>query len=246
MEEIKKRLKRWLSSLKGARRQSSYLSAGIALLVGGVLCLEGRSLLRSREPAVEDPRYLVAKRELSAGHPISFLDFTIEHREALGEVPEGAYTDQDWTLLQGQHLRLALSRGDVLQQTSLAAPLAKRLAGQIPRGYRAYSLEVANPMALAPGDYVDILFSPQDRRELPITLVEGALVLQAEREKGSEGITVAVAPSQLQLLEKARQSGKLTLALRNPSEVVPPTKRVRQSRRSVRKKSRIEVWSEGE
>ena len=95
---------------------------------------------------------------------------------------------------------------------------------------------------------MDIHLKPHEVNELPLTLVEGALVLQVAKLKGILDCVVAVLQHEIQIMEKAQQRGTLTITLRNPDEFPSDEAKSRRKRifKKRQRKTKIEIWSEGE
>ncbi len=240
-----------MEKLIGLLRRAPKLTAIVPIVVGLVICLEVRSGIgrRRREERIEDPRYLVARRELPAGQPVTAIDFTFASKAALGEAPPGALTDQELHLLHGATTRAPLRAGECLTRAavrSIAAP--ETLSKKVPRGMRAYSIDPGGTLELSAGDHVDVLLSPHDEKDAPFVLVEGALILKPATDGE---VVVAVSSAQIQILEKARRQGKLTVALRNPMDDSPGRpesngSRGQRRRRPAGNHRSIEIFSEGE
>jgi Flp pilus assembly protein CpaB len=221
------------------------LGAAIAVISGAAACWQARYLMTAEAPRISDPRYLFLVRDLPKGQPIQFADLTPGYfRGTPGELPRGAVTDQDLEWVKGAVLRQAVVSGQCLTFAMLelragTGPIGKR----IPRGMRAYELEVDRGVRVQAADSIDILSVPS-RGEAPTTLVEGAVVLAADRAGGGLAVTVALEPDEVAWVEKAAQTGKLKIALRNPDDEKPP--RRPQARRGRRRNlpQRVEVWSE--
>jgi len=226
---------------------------GLTLVIGGVVglvvCLEARSIFTSQLQGIRDPRYLVARRELSAGQAVHSLDFTFSPQQ---NVPKGALSDQDLPLLRGSTLNRALKEGEILCIDALRLPFDNALLGtSIPRGLRAYPIHPSNSLSVRQGDRVDVQLQPESRSEMPFALLEGPLVLQVDPDadgNGSEEVVLALSSDDIQLLEKARQRGKLTIALRNPRDDAPaPGRHTRHHLwHSALPRPQIEILSEGE
>lgn len=213
----------------------------IAIVVGIATYYEVRSW-RGRENAIDAPRYLTAKRGLSTQSPIGVTDFSAGFFDPAVAPPE-AYTDQDWHFIEGRKLRRPLGKGDFLLETDLE-PRRESLVHKIPKGFRAYSVSFEGASRVQSGDLVDVLTtsgeaaagsrSQSDFQAIGEPVISGVKVLVAPRAPSFETVLL-LTPRQIQLLEMQRQSGKLTLALRNPEELPEATK---PSRRNQRPKNR--------
>jgi len=190
------------------------------------------------------PAYLVAERDLPEGHPLGVKDMDIFAGDPRREtVPQDAYSDQKLHWVLGRRLLRPLKAGEWIREGELDGRRAKGLSRRVPSGHRAYSLQVDSRLPVAPGDRVDLVFRSENPGDVPVTLLEGVLVLQADLETG--GMIVAVRPGELPLMEKAQQSGKLTVALRNDSEEMTQG-RGNASLGRRQPKARVQLWTEGE
>lgn len=229
--------------LKGKKLGFSFAAA---LFVAVFLCLEAHSYLKIRQAKLTDPRYLVASRDLGLGNQIYFSDLTlVVGRSISGKIPAGALTDQDLSLLSGSRLSRDLRSGEVLTASHLEARVNRRLAFGVPSGSRAFALtEIVAPEVKA-GDRVDVYFTSQVPEMVAALLLENVPVLRYVFEDSR--LVVAVSPSDIGLLEKARRNGSLSVALRNPEEKAPAGKTFRQLWPNHKKKSSgVEVWEESE
>ena len=141
----------------------------------------------------------------------------------------------------GRRLLRDLKAGEWVFSSDLEKMKGNTLSQQVPAGFRAYSLEVDSRLPIAAGDKIDLIYRSDISTELPVTLLEAVQILMADLEQ--ERLVVAIRPSDLPLLEKARQTGKLSIALRNDMEGPTRGKRASLSRKRAK---RIEVWTEGE
>ena len=194
------------------------LSTLVPLIVGVIICIEVRAYF-SAKSSIEEPRYLVARRNVPAEQPITSIHFTLVTQSASSDpIPKDALTDQDLYLVKGGFTNTALRTGQPLTLSMVNLPSSPEALGKlVPRGMRAYTLRETDTFDVRPGDRVDIHLNPSDERAYPVTLAEGIAVL---RTTPSE-LIVAVTSSQIQLLEKGRRKGRLTIVLRNPQETVP-------------------------
>lgn len=229
-----------------ARLGKAPLGAGtiVPLIVGAVVLWEVHALLGAKERRIDEPRYLVARRPLPAGQPVTGLDFALTPAPRDAASAREAVTDQDLHLVQGAVTAAPLAAGDVLTFSALdLARAPDRLGAVVPRGLRAYALRDVDALEIDGGDRVDLVLSPHDARENAMTLVEGVTVLRARK---GEGLIVALSAADIQVLEKARHKGKLTVALRNPMDAPPAGAASGRALLRPRKRgNRIEILSEG-
>ncbi len=203
--------KKWLRPY--LKRQWIF-SAVVSIAVGIIAAMESCSR-SSNHDSLFSPRFLVVRRFLQKGHNLSLIDLGVQRVPNSKSVPLGALTDQDLHWAKGATLRRGLEKGSLITIDDIHLPA--RLTGlgkAIPRGMRAYSI-VENPaLSLVEGDRVDILSIPKNPQQQPRLVVEGARVVQPRTDQRST--LVAVAVQDVANLEKANQTGKLRIVLRNP------------------------------
>ncbi len=178
---------------------------------------------------------------------MQFSDYFLRGAGQLpGDVPHGAVTDQDLIFLKGATLRADAKHDHWVTFSELELRGdAARIGARIPHGMRAYELRLDESLKVQPTDSVDVLAVPRMRGESPVILVEGATVLASEGAEDGSRVTLALEPSEVALVEKAAQTGKLKLSLRNPDDENPPNRSHagRSSRRRI-PAERVEIWSE--
>jgi pilus assembly protein CpaB len=144
--------------------------------------------------------------------------------------------------LEGRVTRIALLRGEPVQEARLALPGATGgLSAMVAQGKRAMTVRVNDVVGVAgfalPGNFVDILVSTQEERrpagerELSISkLVLERILVLAVAQEASQGdtrpkvvnaVTLEVTPSQAEQLDLARSVGQLSLVLRNQVDQAP-------------------------
>jgi len=214
--------------------------ASVVAVAGGFFFWLGHAA-KAPDRSVETPRYLVAERGLPAGHPLGVKDMDLK---IVGEetVPAGAYTDKKLHWVLGRRLLTDVSAGDWIREETLEGE-GHSLSRRVPDGFRAYSLIVESRLPVAAGDRVDIVFRSDTAGEIPVTLMEGAEILDADLDQ--EKLVLAVRPNEVPLLEKARQSGKLTVALHGSREGMTRGKRNTHFQKRKAKRQ-VQLWSEGE
>jgi len=192
----------------GGRVSRGHVVMIVAGLVGVVLSF---AVLRERDG---DTRVLVAAHEIRAGELVSPSDFRSEpvtmRAAVLGTV-----------LRAGERSRLA---GRVAAHTIMAGELVSRStlrSRAAPNGRRAMSIPIDPARAvagrLAPGDRVDVLFAGQRAVSIIVADAE-VLAVDARGEAGIGAsstpfsVTIAVTPSQSQLVAAAIADGNISLA----------------------------------
>lgn len=155
-------------------------------------------------------------------------------------LPPGTYPEL--SVLDGRVTRVALARGEPVQDARLAQPGATGgLSALVAHGKRAMTVRVNDVVGVAgfalPGNFVDILVSTQDERrapgerELAISklVLERILVLAVAQEAGQgdtrpkvvNAVTLEVTPAEAEQLDLARSVGQLSLVLRNQVDLAP-------------------------
>ena len=236
--------------LRLLKTQPLALTLALGGLVGLVVSAEAGSHWLERPHPMSEPRYLVARRALTAGEPIDFLDFALWYARDVGPIPRGALTDQDLDLLKSAVLESDLAEGAVLTAAKVSGPGGRVLsATAIPKGKLAYSFSAYDALMARGGDHIDILLEPESRSSAS-TLVEDALVLEAlpptddGETPSSRGLVVALGREEIELLENARHRGRLKIVLRNPQDSAQGLSS-RHQLPEARTKRAVEILSEG-
>lgn len=215
----------------------SLLSIGIALLAAlAAVLLAARWSARS---AVDMRHIAVAAAEIQ---PVTLLRPNMLQLMPwpTSSLPPGTYTEL--SVLDGRVTRVALARGEPVQDARLAQPGATGgLSALVAHGKRAMTVRVNDVVGVAgfalPGNFVDILVSTQDERRAPgereMTIsklvLERILVLAVAQEAGQgdtrpkvvNAVTLEVTPAEAEQLDLARSVGQLSLVLRNQVDLAP-------------------------
>lgn len=188
-------------------------------------------------PVEENRRYLTATRALTAGGRVRVEDFEIARQ---AQAPADGVTDQQVDWLRGMIYARDLAPGEILTLSAMKGGPA--LSQVIPPGHRAYAIHPENPWLAKAGDHIDILVRPSDGSRPPLVLVEQVGVLQRRGEGGQGELVVALRQREVELLEKAQQQGKLSIALlgKEDSRRSRPPGPARKSSRT-RRSSSVEV-----
>lgn len=182
---------------------------------------------------IRSPQFLAAAKALPAGAAVNFDDF------ALHTGPPPAFADRfvdDQSLDRLAHTRYkqGLTKGDLLKWEDLESSRPER---QIPAGHRAYVILPENPWLAHAGDRIDILVRPHHSGDEPLVLAENVLVLE-RMGRGTKGeVIVALRQRDLELLEKAKQQGKLSIAVLGKTDFA--ANRSNSSRRHRRPSRRV-------
>ncbi len=219
------------------------LLLGVGVVSSLAVVWELRTLYRPTQS--EGPRYLVMRRSLPVGSSIGLADVTTRSVAQSGARPaEETLTDQDLEVLKGATLKEALSHGDYVTWNNIEPGVAvSGLGVRVPPGKRAFVLPLNAKLRVRRGDRVDVICTPREDREFPRVLVEGALVIDMAKTGSSVDVVLALSQTDIETVEKGRQTGTLNLALRNPSEETPKSRKRYPTARTAPNK-RVEIWSE--
>jgi Flp pilus assembly protein CpaB len=228
------------------RRPYRFATLGIAFLLAGAFWWELREAARRRNVSIGAPRWLVVKRDIAPGRLIDLGDLGFELASDAHRNDTSLLTDQDLSRLKNMRSRGPLKKGQTLKRADLVSSAG--LSPDVPRGRRAYLFQFEDPVPARSGEWVDIYFNPADSGQNSWVLLEAIKVLKANAEGE---VVLALTVDEIQEMEKGKQKGKLTLALRNPDEPNPLveglTKTSRFKKRPViGRPRRIDIQSESE
>lgn len=158
-------------------------------------------------------------------------------------VPQGTFnTKED---IVGKVARFQQYSGEILRKERFAEHLeGSTLAAMISKNMRAISVRVDDVVGVAgfllPGNKVDVLATKKSGKSKSVTtdtILKNIKVLAVDQTASTEknepvivrAVTLEMSPSQAETLVKARDEGKIQLALRNPLElekvIVEPIKK---------------------
>jgi pilus assembly protein CpaB len=193
-----------------------------------------------REVEVAHTFIVVAAKNLPTGSRVTEKDVQLAAWPSRNPVP-GAFSTTKDVLDRG--LISALLENEPLTESKLA-PIGSGagLPPSIPPGMRAMSVKVDEVVGVAgfvaPGTRVDVVVTlrgqgqGQGEETMTRTVVSNVLVLTAgtrlDQQQAKDGqsqpssvVTFAVTPTDAERIALASSEGKITLALRNPLDVVP-------------------------
>ncbi|MBN1653755.1 MAG: Flp pilus assembly protein CpaB [Deltaproteobacteria bacterium] len=180
---------------------------------------------------------------LMATQDIRFGDILDKNMLGVRNLPQ-AYLEQrhirssDLESVLGTKMSMSVKANECVLWSDLATMQKERrdLSGMITTGMRALSIQTSTDSLLGgllrPGDFVDIVFSPDSRvsgsSHSTLTLLQNILVMAVGSDTGgkkqgfsySRNLTLSVTPKQAQLVIQAKTEGKLDVALRNPEDIV--------------------------
>jgi pilus assembly protein CpaB len=217
------------------------LIIGLVLALGtGVLLLGYLRSLRPSGIAAQTRPVLVAKHDIAARAPLASDQFTVEQRIA-SQVDSDAISEPN--ALAGSFALVSIPAGSVVTSSKIALMSAATLPAKLPIGMRAASIAIDNVKGIAglvaPGDRVDVIAVPaRAGNETPrgYAILRGVLVLAMGSDvqattaappgivstpaSSLSTVTLALTPSQVDLLAGADMNTTLRLALRNPKEPI--------------------------
>jgi pilus assembly protein CpaB len=213
----------------------------IATLIAGIASLGVYAAVKSipvREVEVAHTFVAVAAHNLPTGSRITEKDVKVVAWPAGNPVP-GAFSELKPVVDRG--LVAAVAENEPFTETKLA-PVGSGagLPPSIPPGMRAMSVKVDEVIGVAgfvvPGTRVDLVVtlrgSGQTEESMSRTVASNVLVLAAgtrfDQEQAKDGkpqpstvVTLAVSPGDAERVALASSEGKISLALRNPLDVMP-------------------------
>ncbi len=179
---------------------------------------------------------LVARRDLKGGHRVTLQDLSL--------VPESnwhversadALTDADLEFV-GRRLIADISGGTLFTRSLFKPPESKATWGaKVPKGFRAYALCVETVLPVQAKDRVDLVHS---EKRSAAQVAEDLLVLGVRPCEGGREVILAARPKDVELVEKARQTGKLTIVIRNPAD------KKRNRHRKKTNPAKVIIWNE--
>jgi pilus assembly protein CpaB len=221
------------------RRSTNLLILIFAVILGGVAAFLARSWLQSHsthETAQKTVQVLVANDTLGFGTPISAKDVRQVDWPAQSS-PDGAFANFAELTKNGRRITLSpFVRDEPIIASKVSAPDQRAsLSTVIEKGKRAVTVAVDDVRGVAgfifPGDFVDVALTRTDNSAGPQSFSEVILqrvkVLAIDQMAGqrqehptvAKAVTVEVDPDQALRILLAANVGKLSLILRQPTEV---------------------------
>ena len=207
---------------------------GIILAVVG---LEGRNLVRSMSN--KTVRVISAKRNLIEGSVLTIDDLSVTHVSESEQIP--FFSDQEVQDLVGAEVIKPCKENEPISEEQIRQRAPKGLSEKIPRGLRAYPIELSHSLPLQPGDHVDVLFNLNEGATG--WAIEDRQVLALKQRKTEQQIVLAVTLDEARKLDSVKEPDQLTMVLRNPLDVSVS----RKGRKSKKRKqmSVVEILQDG-
>ncbi len=230
--------------------------AGLAMLLMKNMVKSPRTKIVKQE--VSEIQVLVAKTDIGLGGRIKSRD--LKWQPWPGSAARGYITKRRHPRaikeFTGSVARFAIGAGDPIRANKLIkAEKGGVMAAILPAGTRALSIEISNAAGVSglilPNDRVDVILTSKsgkgsDRQSTSETLLHNVRVLAIgtsfETRNGQKSIkgktaTLALSPTQVEVVTQARSRGKLWLSLRSLADASRKdgdTKKRRVSSSSVR------------
>jgi pilus assembly protein CpaB len=217
-------------------RRMTLLIAIVLALGTGYLTISYLGSLRSQAPQQADLRpIIVAGIDIPARAKIT-PDMLRSSQRAATEVDPDAVLDPKQAV--GSLALISIPAGSVITHSKIGRPADVGLTVRLPRGMRAVSIGIDHVKGVSglvePGDLVDVIAIPPRTNAHPkaYTILRAAIVMALGNQLETAGatpapgmqdlttVTLAVTPSQADLLAMADVNTVLRLALRSPQEPV--------------------------
>ncbi len=221
------------------RRSTNLAVLVFAIILGGVAAFLAKGWLQSHSGSADAQKtasILVAKDGIAFGAPIGAGDVReIEWPAKL--MPDGAFKNFAELTKEGRRITLSpFVRDEPILSSKISAPDQRAsLSTAIEKGKRAVTVAVDDVRGVAgfifPGDFVDVALTridnsngPQSFSEVILQHVKVLAIDQMagqrqERPTVAKAVTVEVDPEQALRILLAANIGKLSLILRQPTEV---------------------------
>lgn len=218
----------------------SWIPLGAAVLLGLIaLVVARKALSKSGGPEAKGAALavVIANRDLTPGRELSAEDLTTTKLSAEGAAGQWFNNPAD---LIGRTVRIQMRKGDAVIEPLLAPNGTKGgLAGLVPDGYRAMTVEVNEFSGLAgmivPGSKVDVIAVLRDDKSgqpAARTILQNIEVRAVGRNVNpappadgapppppSNNVTMLLTPKAAQILQLATQNGRPWLVLRGGKDV---------------------------
>lgn len=227
MEKLKKTVSLW-------RQKPIQSQLWIVLTVLVVFVVEGREYLKDN--LLTSPvRVISARRNLSAGSILTIQDLSVTQIESASK--SEYFDEQDLHELIGSALNEDLKANEPISKKRVREGSTKRFSVKVPRGLRAYSIQLVSDLPIEPKDRVDI-FGKKNGLASAEILVEDKKVLGVKPNETGQDIVVAVTADEAAILDGFKELGSFSIALRNPSDASRTQKNMRRRTKTL---SSIEV-----
>ena len=216
----------------------TWIILGVAVLFGALAAWGARSYLSSEIAAVEarstgaQVAVVVAKVQLQKGDVLS-PDTVAIRNVPVDLAHSGALLPSQLDAFDGKVLAFGANSGEMILWSMLEGQKVPTFSARIETGHRAITVPVdeINSISglLEPGDLIDLLVTTtQKDKKLTFPLLQSVSVMatgqrsvddpkSGERRQYST-VTLDATPEQAQSVIEARETGKITALLRNPTD----------------------------
>ncbi|QJD92842.1 Flp pilus assembly protein CpaB [Duganella dendranthematis] len=211
---------------------------GTALAIGLLAAVATRSFLSTQVAEIaarnqhQTVSVVVAKTELAPHTILSNANLAVR-KIPVEYAHSGAVLPADFGRIDGGAIAFPVKPGEMIMWSQMAGKRAPTFSARLQNGQRAITVVVdeINSISgmLEPGDLIDLMFSmDQNGKKLVLPLLQGIQVMatgqrSVDDPKSGERmqfatVTLDATPDQARNIIIARESGKLTALLRNPSD----------------------------
>ncbi len=223
------------------------VSAGLAMMLMKNMVKGPQTKIVKQE--VSEIQVLVAKRDISLGARLKPSD--LKWQAWPGSAAKGYITRQRnpkaIRKYTGSVARFAIGAGDPIRANKLVrAENGGVMAAILPTGFRAISIEISNAAGVSglilPNDRVDLILTTKTgkaRKSASETLLHNVRVLaigtvfatkNSQKSMKGKTATLALSPTQVEIVTQARSRGKLWLSLRSLADASEKKGEVKKQR----------------
>lgn len=228
-------------AIKSFRPNKTHVILAVALSIGGIAALSAKNYLIHEMETIESQHQstmsevIVAKKAVLAGELLTADNLAIR-KVPSAYIPSTALDPEKFASIEGKLSAYELKSGDMIMQSSIANPKIPSFSTQLKSGRRAITVAVdeINSISgmLEPNDKIDLLVTiDQEGQKITQPVLQNVNILatgqQAHNARNSthqdevksyDTITLDISPEEAELIISARETGKLTALLRNPSD----------------------------
>lgn len=221
-----------------SRVNKTWAVLGTALAIGLLAAVATRSFLSTQVAEIaarnqhQTISVVVAKTELAPHTVLSNANLAVR-KIPVAYAHSGAVLPADFERIDGGAIAFPVKPGEMIMWSQMAGKRAPTFSARLQSGQRGITVVVdeINSISgmLEPGDLIDLMFSmDQNGKKLVLPLLQGMQVMatgqrSVDDPKSGERtqfatVTLDATPDQARNIIIARESGKLTALLRNPSD----------------------------
>jgi pilus assembly protein CpaB len=219
----------------------TWVSLGVALIIGLLTALGARSFLSSQVEAIEARSkrdtvdIVVAKTDIPSGTKLSNQVLAVR-KVPVDFAQSGAVRPEDFARIDGKAIAYDVRNGEMIMWSQMESQRAPTFSARLVPGQRAITVVVdeINSISgmLEPGDLIDLMFVvDQDGKKVVLPLLQSVHVMATGQRVVDDArsgektqfatVTLNTTPEQAKNIIVARETGKLTALLRNPNDKEP-------------------------